>query len=169
MNIDEYQAKRLLADHGVPVPRGIPVLSPDAIDAAIGEIGGPVWVVQAKIHTGGRGKAGGVKVCKSAEEATAEAQAMFGKVLVTHQTGPGGKEVGRVYIEEGCDIATELYLGAVLDRNTGQVAIMASREGGVEIEQVAAETPEKIITVNIDPACGYQAFHGRRLAFGLGL
>lgn len=169
MNIHEYQAKRLLADHGVPVPRGVPVLAPNGITAAIEEIGGPVWVVKAQIHAGGRGKAGGVKVCKSAEEAQAEAEAMFGKVLVTHQTGPGGKEVGRIYIEEGCDIATELYLGAVLDRATGRVAIMASREGGVEIEEVAAETPEKIITVAIDPASGFQAFHGRRLAFGLGL
>ena len=106
---------------------------------------------------------------KSAEQATAEAEAMFGKVLVTHQTGPEGKEVGRIYIEEGCDIATELYLGAVLDRATGRVAIMASREGGVEIEEVAANSPEKIITVAIDPASGYQQFHGRRLAFGLGL
>ena len=169
MNIHEYQAKRLLSEHGVPVPRGVAVLSPDDIKAAIDDVGGPVWVVKAQIHAGGRGKAGGVKVCTSAEQATAEAEAMFGKVLVTHQTGPEGKEVGRIYIEEGCDIATELYLGAVLDRATGRVAIMASREGGVEIEEVAANSPEKIITVAIDPASGYQQFHGRRLAFGLGL
>jgi len=169
MNIHEYQAKRLLSEHGVPVPHGVAVLSPDDIKAAIDDVGGPVWVVKAQIHAGGRGKAGGVKVCTSAEQATAEAEAMFGKVLVTHQTGPQGKEVGRIYIEEGCDIATELYLGAVLDRATGRVAIMASREGGVEIEEVAANTPEKIITVAIDPASGFQQFHGRRLAFGLGL
>jgi len=169
MNIHEYQAKRLLSEHGVPVPHGVAVLSPDDIKAAIDDVGGPVWVVKAQIHAGGRGKAGGVKVCTSAEQATAEAEAMFGKVLVTHQTGPEGKEVGRIYIEEGCDIATELYLGAVLDRATGRVAIMASREGGVEIEEVAANSPEKIITVAIDPASGYQQFHGRRLAFGLGL
>ena len=169
MNIHEYQAKRLLSEHGVPVPHGVAVLSPDDIKAAIDEVGGPVWVIKAQIHAGGRGKAGGVKVCTSAEQATAEAKAMFGKVLVTHQTGPQGKEVGRIYIEEGCDIATELYLGAVLDRATGRVAIMASREGGVEIEEVAANSPEKIITVAIDPASGYQQFHGRRLAFGIGL
>ena len=169
MNIHEYQAKQVLAEFGVEVPRGIAVLDAGKIDAAVDELGGPVWVVKAQIHAGGRGKAGGVKVCRSADEARTEARAMFGKKLVTHQTGPGGKVVNRVYLEEGRDIGRELYLGAVLDRESGRVAIMASSEGGVEIEQVAADTPEKIITVTIDPASGFQPFHGRRLAFGLGL
>ena len=169
MNIHEYQAKSLLAGYGVAVARGKAVLKPSEAATAVEELGGPVWVVKAQIHAGGRGKAGGVKLCKSAEDAVATAEGMFGQVLVTHQTGPAGKEVGRVYIEEGCDIATELYLGAVIDRNSGRVAFMASSEGGVEIETVAAETPEKIITVTIDPASGCQAFHARKLAFGLGL
>ena len=169
MNIHEYQAKSLLAGYGVAVARGKAVLKPSEAAAAVEELGGPVWVVKAQIHAGGRGKAGGVKLCKSAEDAVATAEGMFGQVLVTHQTGPAGKEVGRVYIEEGCDIATELYLGAVIDRNSGRVAFMASSEGGMEIETVAAETPEKIITVTIDPASGCQAFHARKLAFGLGL
>jgi len=169
VNIHEYQAKSLLAGYGVAVARGKAVLKPSEAAAAVEELGGPVWVVKAQIHAGGRGKAGGVKLCKSAEDAVATAEGMFGQVLVTHQTGPAGKEVGRVYIEEGCDIATELYLGAVIDRNSGRVVFMASSEGGVEIETVAAETPEKIITVTIDPASGCQAFHARKLAFGLGL
>ena len=169
MNIHEYQAKSLLARFGVAVARGVAVLSPSDAAAAVAELGGPVWVVKAQIHAGGRGKAGGVKLCNSAEEAVAAAEAMFGQVLVTHQTGPAGKEVRRVYIEDGCDIARELYVGAVIDRTSGRVAFMASREGGVEIEQVAAETPEKIITMAIDPASGFQAFHARKLAFGLGL
>ena len=169
MNIHEYQAKSLLAGYGVAVARGKAVLKPSEAAAAVEELGGPVWVVKAQIHAGGRGKAGGVKLCKSAEDAVATGEGMFGQVLVTHQTGPAGKEVGRVYIEEGCDIATELYLGAVIDRNSGRVAFMASSEGGVEIETVAAETPEKIITVTIDPGSGCQAFHARKLAFGLGL
>jgi len=169
VNIHEYQAKSLLAGYGVAVARGKAVLKPSEAAAAVEELGGPVWVVKAQIHAGGRGKAGGVKLCKSAEDAVATGEGMFGQVLVTHQTGPAGKEVGRVYIEEGCDIATELYLGAVIDRNSGRVAFMASSEGGVEIETVAAETPEKIITVTIDPGSGCQAFHARKLAFGLGL
>ena len=169
MNIHEYQAKSLLARFGVAVARGQALLEPSEAAAAVEALGGPVWVVKAQIHAGGRGKAGGVKLCTSAEDAVAAAEAMFGQVLVTHQTGPAGKEVGRVYVEEGCDIANELYLGAVIDRATGRVAFMASREGGVEIEQVAAESPEKIITVSIDPASGCQPFHARKRAFGLGL
>ena len=169
MNIHEHQAKSLLAGYGVTIARGTAVLKPGEAAAAVAELGGPVWVVKAQIHAGGRGKAGGVKVCKSAEEAVATAEGMFGKVLVTHQTGPAGKEVRRVFIEEGCDIANELYVGAVIDRTTGRVAFMASSEGGVEIEQVAEESPEKIITVTIDPASGCQGFHARKLAFGLGL
>jgi len=169
VNIHEYQAKSLLAGYGVAVARGTAIFSADEAARAVADLGGPVWVVKAQIHAGGRGKAGGVKLCRSAEEAVAAAEAMFGKILVTHQTGAAGKEVRRVYIEEGCDIADELYVGAVIDRNSGRVAFMASREGGVEIETVAAESPEKIITVTIDPATGCQAFHARRLAFGLGL
>ena len=169
MNMHEYQAKSLLAGYGVPIARGKAVLAASEAAAAVAELGGPAWVVKAQIHAGGRGKAGGVKVCKSAEEAVATVEGMFGKVLVTHQTGPAGKEVRRVFIEEGCDIANELYVGAVIDRTTGRVAFMASSEGGVEIEKVAEESPEKIITVTIDPASGCQAFHSRKLAFGLGL
>jgi len=129
MNIHEYQGKKVLATFGIDVPKGIALLNAKGIDAAIDELGGPVWVVKAQIHAGGRGKAGGVKVCTSADEARKEAHAMFGKTLVTHQTGPGGKTVNRVYMEEGCDIARELYLGAVVDRESGRVAIMASSEG----------------------------------------
>ena len=169
MNIHEYQAKSLLAGYGVAIARGKAVLAASEAAAAVAELGGPAWVVKAQIHAGGRGKAGGVKVCKSAEEAVATAEGMFGKVLVTHQTGPTGKEVRRVFIEEECDIANELYVGAVIDRTAGRVAFMASSEGGVEIEKVAEESPEKIITVTIDPASGYQTFHSRKLAFGLGL
>ena len=161
MNIHEYQAKSLLAGYGVAIARGKAVLAESEVAAAVAELGGPAWVVKAQIHAGGRGKAGGVKVCKSAEEAVATAEGMFGKVLVTHQTGPAGKEVRRVFIEEGCDIANELYVGAVIDRSTGRVAFMVSYEGGVEIEKVAEESPEKIITVTIDPAIGCQPFHSR--------
>ncbi len=169
MNIHEHQAKGLLAEYGVAVARGKAILDAGEAAAAVAEVGGPVWVVKAQIHAGGRGKAGGVKLCKSAEEATETARGMFGQILVTHQTGPAGKEVNRVYIEDGCDIANELYVGAVIDRDSGRVAFMASSEGGVEIEQVAADTPEKIVTVTIDPASGCQGFHARKLAFGLGL
>ena len=169
MNLHEYQAKQVLAGFGVPVPHGVPVLAPDAVEAAVDELGGPVWVVKAQIHAGGRGKAGGVKVCASRDEAVEATRAMFGKVLVTHQTGPGGREVRRVYLEEGASIAHEYYLGAVVDRESGRVALMASREGGMDIEEVAARSPEAIVTVTVDPASGFQPHHGRALAFGLGL
>ena len=169
MNLHEHQAKQVLAGFGVQVPRGVPVLAPEQIDAAVDDLGGPVWVVKAQIHAGGRGKAGGVKVCTGRDEAIAAAQSMFGKVLITHQTGPGGRQVRRIYLEEGASIAHEYYLGAVVDRESGRVALIASREGGVEIEAVAAESPEAIVTVPVDPASGFQAHHGRRLAFGLGL
>ena len=169
MNLHEYQAKQVLAGFGVPVPRGVPVLAPEDIEAAVDALGGPVWVVKAQIHAGGRGKAGGVKVCTGRDEAVAAARAMFGAVLVTHQTGPGGREVRRVYLEEGAAIAHEYYLGAVIDRESGRVALMASAEGGMDIETVAAESPEAIVTVAVDPASGFQPHHGRRLAFGLGL
>ncbi|MBT5414606.1 MAG: ADP-forming succinate--CoA ligase subunit beta [Rhodospirillaceae bacterium] len=169
MNVHEYQAKGLLARYGVAVPRGMPAFSAEEAVTAAEELGGPVWVVKAQIHAGGRGKAGGVKVVKSIDAVRETAQELLGKTLVTHQTGPEGKEVKRLYVEEGCDIARELYLGILLDRATSRVTVMASTEGGVEIEEVAEKTPEKIIRVSIDPATGFQGFHARRLAFGLGL
>ena len=169
MNIHEYQAKQLLSRYGVAVPRGkVAYTAAEAVDAA-NELGGPVWVVKAQIHAGGRGKGGGVKVVRSIDDVRDAAQAMIGMNLVTHQTGPEGRRVKRVYIEEGCDIARELYLGMLVDRETGRLTLMASTEGGMEIEQVAAETPEKILTVDIDPATGIQPHHARRIAFGLAL
>jgi succinyl-CoA synthetase beta subunit len=169
MNIHEYQAKRLLAGFDVPVPRGTVALDPSEVGAAIEQAGGPVWVIKAQIHAGGRGKAGGIKVCRSADEARREAAQMFGRRLVTPQTGPQGRVVRRVYVERGVEIARELYCALLIDRQSSRIAIIASTEGGVEIEKVAAETPEKIVTVTIDPATGYQPFHGRLLAFQLGL
>src|SRR5215469_15392771 len=169
MNVHEYQAKALLQKYGVAVPRGgVAYTAQEAAEVATG-LGGPVWVVKAQIHAGGRGKAGGVKVVKSLEEVFARAEDMLGKVLVTHQTGPAGREVKRIYVEEGCDIKRELYVGMLLDRATSRVTIMASTEGGMEIEEAAAHTPEKILRVAIDPATGMQAFHAREIAFGLGL
>ena len=169
MNIHEYQAKALLAKFGVAVPKGGVAYTPDEAAKVAGDLGGPVWVVKAQIHAGGRGKAGGVKLVKSIEEVKQFAGELLHKTLVTHQTGPAGKEVNRVYIEEGCDIARELYLGLLVDRASSRITLMASTEGGVEIEQVAAATPEKILMVNIDPAVGMQAYHARKIAFGLGL
>ncbi len=169
MNIHEYQAKGLLAKFGVAVPRGGVVYTAREAERVAKDLGGPVWVVKAQIHAGGRGKGGGVKVVKSVKDVAETAKKMIGMRLVTHQTGPEGKEVKRVYVEEGVDIARELYLGALVDRATGRVTLMASTEGGVEIEEVAAKTPEKILRIDIDPATGMQPFHARRLAFGLGL
>ncbi len=169
MNIHEHQAKEVLAKHGVAVPRGHAAFTIAEAREKAAALGGDLWMVKAQIHAGGRGKAGGVKIARSLDEVEALAGEILGKVLVTPQTGPAGKEVRRLYIEEGCDIAREIYLGAVVDRGSGRVAIMASTEGGVEIEEVAAKTPEKIVTVAIDPATGLQAFHARRLAFALGL
>lgn len=169
MNIHEYQAKGLLSRFGVAVPRGAVAYTPEEAEAAARELGGPVWVVKAQIHAGGRGKAGGVKVVKSLPEVRDTAAQMLGMTLVTHQTGPAGKEVKRVYIEEGCDIRRELYLGMLIDRATSRVTCMASTEGGTEIEEVAAKTPEKILKVGIDPATGIMPHHARRIAFGLGL
>ena len=169
MNIHEYQAKQLLSRYGVAVPRGkVAYTAAEAVDAA-NELGGPVWVVKAQIHAGGRGKGGGVRVVRSIDDVRDAAQAMIGMNLVTHQTGPEGRRVKRVYIEEGCDIARELYVGMLVDRETGRPTLMASTEGGMEIEQVAAETPEKILTVDIDPATGIQPHHARRIAFGIAL
>jgi succinyl-CoA synthetase beta subunit len=169
MNIHEYQAKGLLAKSGVAVPRGGVAYTPKEAERIAKDLGGSVWVVKAQIHAGGRGKGGGVKVVKSLKDVRDVAKKMIGMRLVTRQTGPQGKEVKRVYIEEGCAIARELYLGMLIDRASGRVTIMASTEGGVEIEQVAAKSPEKILMVAIDPATGIQPFHARRLAFGLGL
>ncbi len=169
MNIHEYQAKALLREYGVPVPRGQVAYTPEEAEQAARELGGPVWVVKAQIHAGGRGKGGGVKLARSVEEVRQLAGEMLGMTLVTHQTGPQGRVVKRVYIEEGCDIARELYLGAVIDRGTSRVTLMASQEGGVEIEEVAARSPEKILRAAIDPATGFMPHYGRALAFGLGL
>ena len=169
MDIHEYQAKRVLSGFGMPVPRGVPVTEPDRIEAAVNALGGPVWVVKAQIHAGGRGKAGGVKVCTARAAAIETARAMFGTVLVTHQTGPDGRKVRRVYLEEGVRLAREYYLSAAVDRESDGVVLMASRRGGVDIEAVAAESPDEIVTVAIDAAGGFQPFHGRRIAFGLGL
>ena len=169
MNIHEYQAKTLLGKFGVAVPRGAVAYTAAEAEKAARELGGPVWVVKAQIHAGGRGKAGGVKLARSIDEVKTLAGQMLGMKLVTYQTGPAGREVKRVYIEEGCDIARELYLGLLIDRATSRITLMASAEGGVEIEEVAAKSPEKILKVAIDPAAGIQAFHARKLAFGLGL
>src|SRR5437763_6206484 len=169
MKIHEYQGKQLLREYGVPTPRGFPAMSVDEAIEAARQLGGSVWVVKAQIHAGGRGKAGGVKLCRSEEEVAAAARSLLGKNLVTHQTGPSGREVKRVYVEEGCDIARELYLGLLIDRDTGWVTLIGSTEGGVEIEEVAARSPEKIRKVAIDPASGIEPFHARKIAYGLGL
>lgn len=169
MNIHEYQAKSVLKEFGVPVPKGGIAFSADEAVKAAEDLGGPVWVVKAQIHAGGRGKGGGVKVVKSIDEVKAEAERILGMTLITHQTGPAGKEVGRVYIEDGSEIKRELYLSALVDRETSRVAFIASTEGGMDIEEVAAKTPEKILTITIDPASGYSGFHGRKIAFALGL
>ena len=169
MNIHEYQAKELLRKFGVAVPKGGVAYTPEEAVKVAEELGGPVWVVKAQIHAGGRGKGGGVKLAKSTDEVKALAAEMIGMTLVTHQTGPEGKDVSRVYVEDGCDIARELYLGILIDRATSRITIMASTEGGMEVEEVAAKTPEKILKVEIDPAAGMQAYHARKIAFGLGL
>ncbi|MSP62887.1 MAG: ADP-forming succinate--CoA ligase subunit beta [Myxococcales bacterium] len=173
MKIHEYQGKELLKRYGVPVPKGRAALSlseaEEAIRAIQQETGSPVVVVKAQIHAGGRGKGGGVKVAKGYEDAVAKAKAIFGMQLVTHQTGPEGTRVKRLLIEQGIDIARELYLGLVLDRVTGRVTVMASTEGGMEIEEVAAKHPEKIIKQSIDPAVGFRPWQAREIAFALGL
>ena len=175
MNIHEYQAKAILRDYGCPVS----VTRAEEAKTAAGELDGPLWVVKAQIHAGGRGKGkfkeadagekGGVRLAKSVEEAAEEAKKMLGRTLVTHQTGPAGKQVNRIYIEDGSDIERELYLALLVDRQTSRVSFVCSTEGGMDIEEVAASTPEKILSFSVDPASGYQAFHGRRIAFMLGL
>ncbi len=179
MNIHEYQAKALLRDYGAPVSDGRVVLKAEDAKTAAGELDGPLWVVKAQIHAGGRGKGafkesdagdkGGVRIAKSASEAANEAKKMLGRTLVTHQTGPVGKQVNRIYVEDGSGIETEMYLALLVDRGSSRISFVCSTEGGMDIEEVAAETPDKILSFSIDPATGYQAYHGRRIAFMLGL
>ena len=179
MNIHEYQAKQLLRSYGAPVSDGRVVLKAEDAKTAAGELDGPLWVVKAQIHAGGRGKGsfkeadagekGGVRLTKSVEEAAEEAKKMLGRTLVTHQTGPAGKQVNRVYIEAGSGIERELYLALLVDRQTSRISFVCSTEGGMDIEEVAAATPEKILSFSVDPATGFQAYHGRRIAFSLGL
>jgi succinyl-CoA synthetase beta subunit len=178
MNIHEYQGKQLLAKYGVAVPKGHVAYTVDEAVKAAETLGGGLCVVKSQIHAGGRGAGrfkdkpegkGGVRVSKSVAEVKENAEEMLGHILITKQTGPAGKEVKRLYVEEGCDIARELYLGMLLDRETSQLTFMASTEGGMEIEEVAHATPEKIIKVAIDPATGIMPFHARKIAFGLGL
>jgi succinyl-CoA synthetase beta subunit len=164
MNIHEYQAKAILREFGVVVPHGVAAFSVPDAEKAANELGGPVWVVKAQIHAGGRGKAGGVKVVKSVAEAKREAERMLGSVLVTHQTGPAGRQVRRVYIEEGSAIDREYYLSALVDRATSRVAFVASTEGGMDIEEVAHKTPDKIVSFSIDPATGFMPHHARHVA-----
>jgi len=179
MNIHDYQAKQLLSQYGVTVLRGGVAYTTAEAETIAKDLGGPVWVVKSQIHAGGRGKGkftedssgdgGGVRVVKDVEDVRESAKQMLGATLVTHQTGPTGKEVKRVYIEDGCDIEKELYLSLLIDRATSKVTIIACEEGGVDIEEVAASTPEKILTVAIDPVSGMQRFHASQVAFGLGL
>jgi len=179
MNIHEYQAKQLLKSYGCPVSNGRVVLKADEAKSAAGELDGPLWVVKAQIHAGGRGKGhfkeaeagekGGVRLARSVAEAETMARQMLGRTLVTHQTGPVGKQVNRIYIEEGSDIARELYLALLIDRKTSRISFVCSTEGGMDIEEVAAHTPEKILSFSVDPATGLSDFHGRRIAFALGL
>ncbi len=169
MNIHEYQAKEVLRGFGVPVPRGIPAFSVDEAVKGAQQLGGPVWVVKAQIHAGGRGKAGGVKVVKSIDDVKKESQRLLGSTLVTHQTGPQGKEVHRLYIEEGSAIDKEFYLSMLIDRETSRPAIVVSTEGGMNIEEVAHETPEKIATISVDPVEGIWPHHIRAVARALKL
>ncbi|WP_054028999.1 ADP-forming succinate--CoA ligase subunit beta [Bacillus sp. FJAT-28004] len=169
MNIHEYQGKAVLKQYGVVVPEGRVAFTVDEAVEAAKSLGTKVVVVKAQIHAGGRGKAGGVKVAKNLDEVRAYASEILGKVLVTHQTGPEGKEVKRLLIEEGCDIKKEYYIGVVLDRGTGRVVMMASEEGGTEIEEVAEHSPEKIIKEIVDPAVGLQAFQARKLAYAINI
>ena len=169
MNIHEYQAKQILAKYKVPVPLGKVAFSSEEAEKIAKELGGAVLVLKAQIHAGGRGKAGGVKVLKSASQVKEAADVMMGMTLVTHQTGPEGKVVKRLYVEQGSLIAKEYYLSLVVDRETSSITFIASKEGGVEIEEVASNHPEKIITVSVDPAMGMQPFHARKIAYALDL
>lgn len=169
MNLHEYQSKRLFADYGIVVPRGIAVETADAAVKAAEELGGKLWVVKAQAHTGGRGKAGGVKLAKTLDEVREYADEMLGMTLVTYQTGPVGLPVNVVYVEEGSEIDRELYLSMLVDREVSRISFIASAAGGMDIEKVAAETPEKIFSVAVSPAAGLQDYQARQLAFGLGL
>ncbi|MEY3080390.1 MAG: hypothetical protein RJA94_375 [Pseudomonadota bacterium] len=169
MDIHEYQAKEILARFGVATPKGALAYSPEQAAYRAREIGGKLWVVKAQVHTGGRGKAGGVKLCRSEDEVADAADELLGKKLVTHQSGPAGKIVGRLYVEGGVAIAKELYLGFVLDRKSERVMVVASSQGGMEIEEIAAEKPDSIVKVSVEPAVGMQAFQAREIAFALGL
>jgi malate-CoA ligase subunit beta len=169
VDIHEYQAKEILAGYGVPIGAGGLAYSPEQASYRATEIGGDVWVVKAQIHSGARGKAGGIVVCKTEDEVAEAANELLGKKLVTHQTGPKGKVCSRLYIEAGCNIDREIYLAFVLDRDAERVTVVASAEGGMEIEQLAVEKPEAIMKISVEPAVGMQAFEARELAFGLGL
>lgn len=169
MNVHEYQGKELLRQYGVTVPRGFVAFNPAEAVEATEQLGGDVWVVKAQIHAGGRGKAGGVKLARSKEEVHSLAEEILGKILITHQTGPEGKEVKRLLIEEGCSIEKEYYLGVVIDRSTNSVVMMGSEEGGMEIEEVAMRTPEKIFKEIIDPAIGMMPFQARRMAYNMNI
>ena len=169
MNLHEYQSKRLFADYGIPVPRGIPADSPNAAVKAAQELGGDLWVVKAQVHAGGRGKAGGVKLARTMDEVRDYTDQMLGTILVTHQTGPEGLPVNTVYIEQGSDIERELYLSMLVDREVSRISFIASAAGGMDIEKVAAETPEKIFSVAVSPDAGLQDYQARQLAFGLEL
>lgn len=169
MNLHEYQSKELFAEYGIPVPKGIAASSADEAEKAVEILGGKLWVVKAQVHAGGRGKAGGVKLARSADEVRQFAGEMLGKRLVTHQSGPEGLPVNTVYVECGSDIDRELYLSLLVDRDVSKVAFIASAAGGMDIEKVAAETPEKILSVAISPGAGLQDYQARQLAFGLGL
>ena len=169
MNIHEYQAKAVLREFGVPVPRGIPAFTAEQAVRAASDLGAPVIVVKAQIHAGGRGKAGGVKVVKSKDEVRREAERLLGSILVTPQTGPRGKEVNWLYVEEGSAIDRELYLSMLVDRATARIALVVSRAGGMDIEEVARRTPEQIVTISVDPVTGICPFHVRRVSLVLGL
>ncbi|MGB5688433.1 MAG: ADP-forming succinate--CoA ligase subunit beta [Woeseiaceae bacterium] len=169
MNLHEYQSKRLFADYGIPVPRGIPADSPKAAVKAAQELGGDLWVVKAQVHAGGRGKAGGVKLARTLDEVREYTDKMLGTVLVTHQTGPEGLPVNTVYIEQGSDIDREIYLSMLVDREVSRISFIASSAGGMDIEKVAAETPEQIFSVSVAPDAGMQDYQARQLAFGLEL
>ncbi len=169
MNLHEYQSKRLFADYGIPVPRGIPAQSGDEAVKAAEELGGDLWVVKAQVHAGGRGKAGGVKLAKTPDEVRKYTDGMLGQTLVTHQTGPEGLPINTVYIEEGSGIDRELYLSMLVDREESRISFIASAAGGMDIEAVAEETPEKIFSIAIAPDAGLQDYQARQLAFGLEL
>ncbi len=179
MNIHEYQAKALLKTYGAPVSRGVAVLAVDEAEKAATELGGPLWVVKSQIHAGGRGKGkfkeaaagekGGVRLARSVDEVKTFVREMLGNTLVTAQTGPAGKQVNRLYIEEGSDIEAEFYLSLLVDRSTSRVSFVVSTEGGMDIEEVAHNTPEKIVSFSVDPATGIEPFHGRKVADALGL